>query len=131
MDTITNFFSFNMFNFALAVIGPFIISLFTGIPLQTKTIGIFLAAITVYTFSILFYRCKTNEKDFKFESVYKTVWPWFVWLLIILGLRLVLRYMLNPMLIVALSVIASKIGIVIVSMFFYYPSLRLFSDCFN
>lgn len=130
MDSIKNLFSFNILNFFLAVIGPVIISVFTGIPLDLKTIAVFLAAIVVYTASILFYKCNNNKKEFKFSAVYNAVYPWIIWIIILFCLKLALNFMFNPLLMIGLNVLSGTVGVFIVALIFFYPYLKLSSDCF-
>jgi len=87
-------------------------------------LSIFLACMIVYSYGLVYFRCK-EIKDPK--RVLAAIIPWVIWAVAIV----VLGRLQTPITIFAYNLTASIVGVFLVGAVFYYSSLQLATGCFS
>ena len=120
--------SFNITNMILAIIGPIIANYLTTSPYSIKEFLMFLMIMYIYTVILILYKCRNTKKTIKQKvtvSIFPVI-PWIIWAIALI----VMSYMINPMFMIVSGLMRSILGLILVSLIFYLPSLKISTGCF-
>ena len=114
-------------NILLSVIGPMVLIYGFGGPYNIKKLIIFIILITIYNQLINYYKCFRTKKSYNYKKAFMSPISWYIWSIAVFVL---FHFLKNPIFLLVGNITASFIGIILVGLIFYLPSLKLSSECF-
>lgn len=114
--------TFNIQNFFLSILGPVLASMAVSSPVFFHEYIIFLVLMYIYTYIIIYYKCKKiNHKGVALSMI-----PWFIWAVVLY----IIGFLNNPIFIISDTIGHSIIGLIVVGIIFYLPVIKLSNKCF-
>lgn len=114
-------------------LGPPIIKGFTGINSLQENL-MFLAAVAVYTYVYLLYRCKYKTPKKPAVSIKKTLaamTPIIIYCIALFVMLTILQYRFMPYVFLVYNIASLTLALWVVSLTIFYPAVRLsHGDCF-
>lgn len=114
-------------------IGPPLIKSATGLKTMQQNI-MFLAAISVYTYVYLLYRCKyktPSKPDVNIKKTLSAMTPIIIYCIALFVMVTILQYKFIPYVFLVYRLLSLTFALWIVSFVLYYPAVRLsHGDCF-
>ena len=114
-------------------LGPPVIKGFTGIQSLQENL-MFLAAVAVFTYVYLMYRCKykTEKKpDVNIKKTLAAMTPIIIYCIALFAMLTILQYRFIPYVFLAYNITSLTLALWVVSLVLFYPSVRLsHGDCF-
>jgi len=120
--------SFNTTNIILALVGPIIANYTMSSSSNIKDYLMFLMVMYIYTVVLILYKCRYTNKTIKEKATisWVPVIPWVVWSISLI----IMSNMKNSVFTMASGLMSSVLGVILVALIFYLPSLQISSSCF-